>query len=73
MRPEGMIEHVSFTAEAGGVRLDAALLMHFPSVPRSFAREACDAGHVRVNGRPAQKGMKLKGGETVEVDRLDEA
>ena len=47
--------------------------MRFPSVPRSFAREACDAGLVKVNGRVAQKGMKLKGGETVEVERIDEA
>ncbi len=68
-----MIENVKFTVEAGGVRLDAALLMRFPSVPRSFAREACDVGQVKVNGRPAQKGMKLKGGETVQVERLDEA
>ena len=68
-----MIEHETFIAETGGTRLDAALLMRFPSVPRSFVREACDAGDVRVNGRPAPKGMKLKGGETVEVVRLDEA
>ena len=68
-----MIGRARFTAEAGGVRLDAALLMRFPSVPRSFAREACDAGFVKVNGRSAPKGMKLKGGELVEVERLDEA
>ena len=67
-----MIEHETFIAEAGGIRLDAALLMRFPSVPRSFAREACDAGDIRVNGCPAPKGLKLKGGETVEVVRLDE-
>ena len=68
-----MIEHETFIAETGGIRLDAALLMRYPSVPRAFVREACDAGDVRVNGRPAPKGMKLKGGETVEVARLDEA
>ena len=68
-----MIEHETFIAETGGIRLDAALLMRHPSVPRAFVREACDAGDVRVNGRPAPKGMKLKGGEMVEVARLDEA
>jgi len=68
-----MIEHETFIAEGGGIRLDAALLMRFPSVPRSFAREACDAGDIRVNGRPAPKGLKLRGGERVEVARLDEA
>lgn len=68
-----MIEHVSFKVEAGGIRLDAALLMRFPSVPRAFAREACEAGCVKVDGRPAPKGFKLRGGETVEVVQLDEA
>ena len=68
-----MIERTTFTNEAGGIRLDAALLMRFPSVPRAFIREACTAGDVRVDGRPAQKGLKLHGGETVEVIRLDEA
>lgn len=68
-----MIEQVTFKVEAGGIRLDAALLMRFPSVPRAFAREACESGGIRVNGRPAPKGLKLRGGETVEVVRLDEA
>ena len=67
-----MIEHATFRVEAGGIRLDAALLMHFPSVPRAFAREACAAGCVKVDGRSAPKGLKLRGGETVEVIRLDE-
>ena len=68
-----MIEGVTFMAEAGGIRLDAALLMRFPSVPRAFIREACEAGDVKVNGRAAPKGLKLRGGETVEVVRLDES
>ena len=67
-----MIEGEEFTVETGGVRLDAALLMRYPSVPRSFIRCACDAGDVLVNGRTAQKGMKLRGGELVKVLRLDE-
>ena len=68
-----MIENDEFMVESGGVRLDAALLMRYPSVPRSFVRSACDSGNVKVDGRPAQKGMKLKGGERVEVVRLDES
>ena len=67
-----MIENVTFNAREGGIRLDAALLMQFPSVPRAFAREACESGHVKVNGRVAPKGLKLKGGERIEVSRLDE-
>ena len=66
-----MIEHVSFTA-AGGIRLDAALLMRFPSTTRALVREACADGDVKVNGRPTEKGRKLKGGETIEVVALPE-
>ena len=66
-----MIEHVSFTA-TGGIRLDAALLMRFPSTARALVREACAAGNVKVNGRPTEKGRKLKGGETIEVVALPE-
>ena len=36
-------------------------------------REACAEGAVKVNGRPAEKGRKLKGGETVEVVALAES
>ena len=67
-----MIEHVSFTA-TGGIRLDAALLMRFPSTTRALVREACAAGDVKVNGRATEKGRKLKGGETIEVVALPEA
>ena len=67
-----MIERVTFTA-LGGIRLDAALTMQFPSTTRALAREACAAGDVRVDGRPAEKGRKLRGGETVEVVRLAES
>ena len=67
-----MIKGVAFAAKAGGIRLDAALLMEYPAVPRSFVREACDAGYIKVNGRVAAKGMKLRLGDLVEVVSLDE-
>ena len=68
-----MIENVTFEVEKGGIRLDAALLMRFPEVPRAFAREACEANLVKVNGRPAPKGLKLRGGERIDIVRMDEA
>ena len=68
-----MIENATFEVGEGGIRLDAALLMRFPSVPRAFAREACETGMVKVNGRLAPKGMKLRGGERIDILRLDEA
>ena len=55
------------------MRLDAALLHVIPSTTRAFVKEAITAGNVLVNGRPAAKGLKLRGGETVVVKELLEA
>lgn len=68
-----MIKGESFTVEKGGVRLDAALFAHFPSSTKPFCREACEGGCVSVNGRPGFKGLKLRGGERVDVAFLAEA
>ena len=68
-----MIENESFQVNTGGVRLDAALLSRFPTSTRAFCREACAAGEVMVDGRPALKGMKLPRGAQVLVRRLAEA
>ena len=59
--------------QEGGVRLDAALLHVIPSTTRAFVKEAIAAGNVLVNGRPAAKGLKLRGGEMVVVKELLEA
>ena len=67
-----MIENVTFTVNEGGIRLDAALVVQFPSSSRAFCREACAEGNVLVNGRAAIKGLKLHGGETVCVKSLAE-
>ena len=67
-----MIENESFVQNEVGVRLDAALFSRYPTSTRAFCREACAAGDVLVNGRPAIKGMKLHGGETVLVKALAE-
>lgn len=57
----------------GGVRLDAALLSLFPASTRAFVREAVERGDVLVDGRRACKGMKLRGGERLDVRELAEA
>lgn len=68
-----MIRRVSFKVKRGGVRLDAALIAAFPSVPRAFARGAIAAGLVTVDGRKAPKGAKLSGDETVFVEEMLES
>lgn len=68
-----MIANTTIQVTQGGVRLDAALVSAFPSSSRAFVREAVEAGDVLVNGQRASKGLKLRGGETVEVKSLAEA
>lgn len=68
-----MIEGRTIQVERGGVRLDAALLVAFPTSTRAFVREAVESGDVLVDGRRAAKGMKLRGGETISVASLAEA
>ncbi len=68
-----MIKPQTFTVESGGVRLDAALLLRFPTTTRAFVREAIEVGNVLVNGRRAAKGLKLRGSETIEIRALAEA
>ena len=68
-----MIKDSTIEIQEGGVRLDAALLHVIPSTTRAFVKEAIAAGNVLVNGRPAAKGLKLRGGETVVVKELLEA
>jgi len=68
----------SVTVERGGVRLDAAVLAAFPSSTRAFVRDAIASGAVEVSagGRKipgANKGLKLRGGETIFVGELLEA
>ncbi|MBR1920518.1 MAG: RluA family pseudouridine synthase [Kiritimatiellae bacterium] len=68
-----MIEGETFTVREGGVRLDAAVLLRFPTSTRAFVREAIESGAVRVDARRAAKGLKLRGGETVEIRALAES
>lgn len=67
-----MIENEEFIQNEGGVRLDAALFSRYPQSSRAFCREACAEGTVLVDGRRAIKGLKLRGGETIQVVALAE-
>ena len=68
-----MIRGKTLVISQGGIRLDAALLDAFPSSTRAFVRDALERGDITCNGRGAAKGMKLRGGERVEIRELLEA
>ena len=53
--------------------MDAAILHVFPSTTRAFVKEAIAAGNVLVGDRRVPKGLKLRGGETIQIASLAEA
>ena len=49
------------------MRIDKYLKVSRVIKRRTVANEACDAGRVSINGKPAQAGTEVKPGEIVEV------
>ena len=60
----------TFTNTKIGSRLDAFLCEVLPGTGRARAREAIEAGGVRVNGRKGKAGLILNSGDVVEVDEI---
>ncbi|MCB9557431.1 MAG: RluA family pseudouridine synthase [Deltaproteobacteria bacterium] len=54
-------------AQADGSRLDRFLLAEMPDVTRGSIERLCARGRVRVDGKRAAKGMRLRGGQVVAV------
>jgi len=50
------------------LRLDKFLKVSRLIKRRGLAKEACDAGIIRVNGVPAKPSRKLKEGDVIEID-----
>ncbi len=59
---------LSVPPEAKGERLDQFLHRHLPTLSRSRLQELIEAGSVLLNGKSTKPSLKLKGGETVEVE-----
>ncbi|MBR0352821.1 MAG: RNA-binding S4 domain-containing protein [Oscillospiraceae bacterium] len=49
------------------MRLDKFLKVSRIIKRRTLANEACDAGKVRVNGKPVKAGFQVKPGDVVEL------
>ena len=56
----------------GGTRLDKLLAREVPNVGRKLARELCELGQVRVDGRKARAADPVSAGASIEVTRGDE-
>ncbi|MBR4530048.1 MAG: RNA-binding S4 domain-containing protein [Lachnospiraceae bacterium] len=49
------------------MRLDKYLKVSRLIKRRTIANEACDAGRVSLNGRPAKAGAEVKAGDTITI------
>ena len=49
------------------MRLDKYLKVSRLIIRRTVANEACDAGRVQVNDKPAKASVQVKTGDTVEI------
>ena len=49
------------------MRLDKFLKVSRSIKRRTVAKEACDAGRVMVNGRPAKASVQVKPGDVIEI------
>ena len=53
------------------MRLDKYLKVSRLIKRRTVANEACDAGRVLVNDKPAKASVQVKAGDTIEIEVLD--
>ncbi len=54
--------------DAAGARVDGAVARAIPGLSVAAARRLVAAGAVRLDGRPARKGDRVRAGQTLEVD-----
>lgn len=64
---------LTIPGEHAGRRLDQSLAALLPQHSRNRIQAWCDAGVVRLDGRPATRKTKVYGGETVELEILPHA
>ncbi len=64
--------HLQINQETAGMRLDRVVALHSPTLPRALILEAIANGLIRVNGRRAAKGDKLREGDDLHIQPLAE-
>jgi 23S rRNA pseudouridine1911/1915/1917 synthase len=67
-QPDDRAVELVVSPDDRGVRLDSFVASSLPNLSRARAQRAIDEGDVLVDGAPAKSGLKLRGGEIVEVD-----
>jgi 23S rRNA pseudouridine1911/1915/1917 synthase len=66
-REERQFDIVAGSGAAVGMRIDAYLTALFPRFTRSLVQKWFARGYITVDGKPARRGLKLRGGESIAV------
>jgi len=67
MQDETGLPTLTFTAAAGGERLDRAVVAAFPDLSRAFVQRLIEEGRVTLNAAPARAAAKVRPGDVIEV------
>jgi 23S rRNA pseudouridine1911/1915/1917 synthase len=68
LEPEDGVRTLTVPAEAKDMRIDAYLAKALPDISRGRVQLLIDRGQVSLNGEPAKSKIKLRGGETIEIE-----
>ena len=60
-------ETQAFTVEEGGKRLDKLIASRLPDLSRTQVQQLIADGNVTVDGAHTKAGIKLRGGETIQI------
>lgn len=66
-----MTTNLIISSDEASLRLDKMLTMHFPQHSRSYFQYLIQSGNVLVNGVQLKKRIKLKMGDSVQIDFID--
>jgi 23S rRNA pseudouridine955/2504/2580 synthase len=64
---QSMVDTRTITEDEADIRLDRWVRRHFPGVQQSTIQKACRLGHIRVDGKKAETGLRLVPGQSVRI------
>ena len=66
---QDLYEHHHITVDKGQImmRIDKFIMIRISNTTRTKVQNACEAGFVRVNGRPVKSNYRIKPGDEISI------
>ena len=68
-----VVQTLTVITDDAGIRLDRWFKRHFPGLAHGRLEKMLRTGQVRVNGKKAKAGQRLKGGQSIRVPPVEDA